>query len=113
MDEEGEPMSDLISRQATVNAIEDVDWYHQNKNGEMVLGANSAEHQAWYKADDIYEALNSVPYAEPEIIRCAECKHSERWYRNKCRCFLWHETGIDVFEDGFCNYAERRTDETD
>ena len=48
---------------------------------------------------------------EPEIVRCKDCKHSEFWYRDKRRCFLWHEEGIDVFEDGFCNYAERRTDD--
>ena len=48
--------------------------------------------------------------AQPEVIRCKDCKHSEHWYRGKRRCFLWHETGIDVFEGGYCNYAERRTE---
>ncbi len=43
-----------------------------------------------------------------EFIRCKDCKNSEPWYRDKRRCFLWHEGGIGVFEDGFCNYAERR-----
>ena len=57
--------------------------------------------------------LLSLPSAQPEIIQCKECKHSEHWYRDKRRCFLWHETGIDVYEDGFCNYAERRTDASD
>ena len=45
------------------------------------------------------------------IVRCKDCKYCEHWYADKGRCFLWHEYGIDVFEDGFCNYAERRTDE--
>ena len=36
------------------------------------------------------------------------CKHSELWYGDKSRCFLWHEDGIDVFNDGFCNYGEKR-----
>ena len=48
------------------------------------------------------------PPAQSEIIRCKDCKHSEHWYRDKRRCFLWHETGIDVFGDGYCNYAERK-----
>ena len=43
-----------------------------------------------------------------EVIRCKDCKHSEHWYRDKRRCFLWYEDGIDVFDDGFCNYAERK-----
>lgn len=48
------------------------------------------------------------PPAQSEIIRCKDCKHSEHWYGDKRRCFLWHETGIDVFGDGYCNYAERK-----
>lgn len=43
-----------------------------------------------------------------EVVRCKDCKHSEYWYRDKCRCSLWSEIGIDVFEDGFCSYGERR-----
>ena len=57
--------TDLISRQAALDAIECVDWYHHNDSGEMAHGANSAEHQAWYKADDIYKAIESVPSAQP------------------------------------------------
>jgi len=60
-------MDDLISRAAVVDAIEGVDWYHINKNGEMVHGANDAEHQAWYKADDIYAAIERVPPAQPDV----------------------------------------------
>lgn len=58
-------MDDLISRAVVVDAIEGVDWYHQNQHGEMVYGANDAEHQAWYKADDIYAAIERVPSAQP------------------------------------------------
>ena len=46
-----------------------------------------------------------------KIVRCKDCKHSEHWYRDKARCFLWYEGGIDVWEDGYCSYGERRTDE--
>lgn len=56
--------NDTISRQAILDAVDGVDWYHQNKDGEMVHGANSDEHQAWYKADDIYKAIESVPSAK-------------------------------------------------
>ena len=49
-----------------------------------------------------------LPYAQPEIIRCKDCKNSEHWYRDKRRCFLWAEDGIGVFDDGFCSYAERK-----
>ena len=64
--------TDSISRAAVVDAIEGVDWYHINKNGEMVHGANDAEHQAWYKADDIYAAIERVPSAQPGWIPVTE-----------------------------------------
>lgn len=41
-------------------AIETVNWYHQNADGEMVLGANSNQ-QAWFKADDVFKALKAEP----------------------------------------------------
>ena len=55
---------DLISRAEAIEAIEIVDWYHQNSNKDMVHGANDDEHQAWYKADDVYKALEAVPPAD-------------------------------------------------
>lgn len=58
-------MSDQIERQAAIDAIENTDWYHQNANGDMVSGASN-EHEAWYKADDVHNALESVPSAQPE-----------------------------------------------
>lgn len=59
--------------------------------------------------EQIVDRLRNDPESEwVEIVRCKDCKHSEFWYRDKRRCFLWHEEGIDVFEDGFCNYAERK-----
>lgn len=63
---EEKKMDDLINRQDAINAIELIEWYHQNKNKDMVSGANSDEHQAWYKAEDIYQALEQVPSAEPK-----------------------------------------------
>ena len=74
---------DLISKTAAIDAVEKIPWYHQNKNGEMVHGANSREHQAWYKADDIYHALYTLPSAQKyatwivrrfgENAKCSEC----------------------------------------
>ena len=61
--------------------------------------------------DFVLSKLSALPSVQPEIIQCKDCKYSEHWYRDKRRCFLWVEDGIDVFDDGFCNYAKRRTDE--
>lgn len=60
--------TDLISRQAAIDAIENTDWYHQNANKDMVSGANPDRHQAWYKAEDVYNELESVPSAQPEQL---------------------------------------------
>ncbi len=59
------PHGDLIDRDALTDAIESTDWYHQAPNKEMVHGANSAEHQAWYKEQDIYSAIDDTPTIIP------------------------------------------------
>ena len=71
--ERRQTMSDLIERETAIEAIENTDWYHQNRNKDMVSGANDDEHQAWYKADDIYKALESIPSARPKG-KCKFCK---------------------------------------
>jgi len=58
--------SDLISRQTIIDAIEETDWYHLNRNGEMVHGSSS-EYESWYKYDDIFKAIKSIPSAEPNL----------------------------------------------
>ena len=70
--------------------------------------------QRWKEAMEyqrIIDRFMAFASAQSEIIRCKDCKYCEHWYADKGRCFLWHESGIDVFENGFCNYAERRTNE--
>ena len=76
---------DTISRAAVVDAIEGVDWYHINKNGEMVHGANDNDHQAWYKAEDIYKAVESVLSAQPRWIPCKTALPEKRKYV-LCQC---------------------------
>jgi hypothetical protein len=64
-------------------------------------------HEFVYYGTDVYERLDDIPAADVvPVVRCKDCKHSEQWYADKSRCFLWHESGIDVFNDGFCNYGE-------
>lgn len=57
---------DTISRKATIDAMEGVDWYHINKDGQLVHGANSKEDEPLYKAKDVYAVLNTMPSAQPE-----------------------------------------------
>lgn len=87
---------DCISRQAAIDAINKMKIYRPLDSDRYVLS-------------DCLDKIVDLPPAKPEIIRCKYCKHSKEWYKDKRRCFLWHEEGIDVFEDGYCNYAKRRT----
>ena len=90
---------DLIYKQDSIDAI----------NRCMEIYINNLQTMI-YKID-AYKALTDLPSVQQEIIRCKDCKNSEHWYGDRRRCFLWSEDGVSVFNDGFCNYAERRTDE--
>lgn len=57
---------DTISRKATIDAMENVDWYHISKDGRLVHGANSDDHEPLYKAKDVYAVLNTMSSAQPE-----------------------------------------------
>ena len=76
---------DAISRQAAIEAFDNLEWFHQNANKDMVSGANSAEHQAWYKAEDVYRVLEQLPSAQPEHTNswcinswCIDCKEYDQ-----------------------------------
>ena len=70
-------MSDLIRRSDAIEAIEGVDWYHQNsRNKDMVNGANSDEHQAWYKAEDVYKEFTEY-YEEISLSEFQEYVNNE------------------------------------
>ena len=69
---------DCISRKEAIDAFDNLEWFHQNANKDMVSGANSAEHQAWYKADDVYRVLDEV-YAHAETEAEARFHAQQRW----------------------------------
>ena len=115
-------MKDLIERQVAIDAVK--------KNTFRLTFAeeqNCEGHVAW-SAEAVYSdvmegALLDLPSAQPEIIRCKDCRHrivndhyGEKGYLNiKGYCEL--DTG-DPFElgrdaqndDWFCADAERRDD---
>lgn len=62
--QKGEKMTDYISREAAIEAIENTDWYHINHSGELVHGANGNDDTPLYKADDVYKAIDAVPAAD-------------------------------------------------
>ena len=89
---------DLISRQAAIEALgkRPMVWV----GSDYELGARNQ-----YDADVL--ALETVPSAQPEIIRSKDCiyftpeKSGDHW--NVCRFFDAPKTA-----DGYCNDAERK-----
>ncbi len=73
-------MNDMISRQDAINSPV-----------KMV-----SEGLEWIPVYHIKE----LPSAEPEIIRCKDCKY---WISNGCK-------EVGCLEYDFCSYAERRGD---
>ena len=48
---------------------------------------------------------------QTDIIRCKDCRNSERIGSNRYRCFMWSYNF--VLADGFCNYGERKDNHDD
>lgn len=51
----------LINKEKLIEMLNELTWYHQNRNKDMVSGANPDDHQAWYKADDVYKIVEDLP----------------------------------------------------
>lgn len=80
-------MDDLISRQAAIEAI---------SASKMVYGGT------WGKGLSMaVEKLRELPSAQPEIIRCKDCRHYDT---HGHRCKFWNH---GVADDGFCYKGEQ------
>lgn len=95
-------MTDYISRQAAIDAL-----------GEMPLAWTEGEYelglQNQWQSD--VDALKGLPSAQPEIIRCKDCKHYQfadnRAFGFPVKRCEW--TGFeDVDDDDFCSRGERK-----
>lgn len=84
-------MADLIDRQAAINAL--VEELAYKPEGYWDSGLNQY---------DVEVVLNQQPSAQPEIIRCKDCKHL--FEDNKCPLRTWWTHT----EDDFCSYGERK-----
>ena len=99
-------MANLISRQAVIEIIQ-----------SMYPGMPRTPwmREDWQKRYEPYirteNAIRELPSAQPEIIRCKDCKYCDRGIDEDgnqfLQCFGW----VGTQEDDFCSHAERRTDE--
>ena len=99
--------SDTISRQAAIDAVEALA-YHADK---YVIDSDVHEVHGFRTGLAVAERqLSLVPSAQPEIIRCGECKY---YTPVTAHCEI-RGKGLYLIRgmEDFCSRAERRTDET-
>ena len=96
-------MNDLIDRQAAIEAL------HMHLMYRMGTDSNKKRLDDW---------INSLPSAQPEIIRCTECKHyreyDSEYVANAVvvQCMADRCPISETIPDGwFCAGAERKDDE--
>ena len=91
---------DTISREAAIDAL-----------GEKPLAWMESEYAQGLQNQWVWDvnALKALPSAQPELIRCKNCKHNQ--LPSTCgnaNCEIFY--GM-TDQDGFCHMAERRTDD--
>lgn len=101
-------MSDLISRETMKDAIDSTTWYHQNRNKDMVGGAHGVE-DAWFKAEDVFKAIENAPTAQPNaptdtptdlISRRAAIDAPEKFIKDcNPEHFVGHQKFIEFMDD--------------
>lgn len=108
----------LIDANALLESIEGTDWYTINYKGDATQGA-PCEEVAWYKATDIYSAIENAPTVDAvPVVRCKDCKHSGLYEDGTVFCKLHSERGeheerhgsysVWMEPDDFCSYGEKR-----
>ena len=91
-------MDDLISRHAAVDALREIEFSHYMEFGEYI-GEDTREVRL-IRAEKAQDTIEQLPSAQPEIIRCKDCKY---YGYNEC----FHGRGLTVaFDNTFCSYAE-------
>ena len=84
-------MSDLIDRQAAINAISCDITITGRQNAELVAATIGA----------FADRIKALPSAQPKIVRCKDCK-----WKQGSECVRFAE--VRPFPDDFCSRAERR-----
>ena len=66
------------------------------------------EYGAYWHHSHVLKVLESLPSAQPEIIRCKDCRFYQPMIDQDDLCDYRQ---MQVFEDDYCSRAERREDE--
>ena len=93
-------MSDLISRQATLDAIEKYDFSFPEYMERFVTELRDA------MKEDLKDDIANLPSAQPDIIQCRNCKFASGDSRI---CMKFGHSPIGELD--FCAWTERRIDD--
>ena len=97
-------MDNLISRQAAIDAIKGLPTWWADEGG--YYGGAQPPMKALLDPTDAVSAIENLPSAQPEIVRCKDCKY--RYLDDS----VWKCPYGYPFGDFYCAYGEgRRTDE--
>jgi len=84
--------NDLISRSALIALLE---------NEKIRMAVDKGK---------MFRLIEAAPAVDAvEVVRCKDCIHYEKYpdYANEC----WNDAGmLNVYDDCFCSYGERRTE---
>ena len=88
-------MDDLISKQEVIDLLKQM-----RKDGNMVP----------WEGKDVFARIRKLPPAQPEIIRCRECKFARLTNDGSCKyCDIWFPDEAEYMDgDYYCASAERR-----
>ena len=111
-------MDDLISRQAAIEALKEHRALFCDNTPDTFSKLSYAEKSRVDELDMAIATLINLPSAQPEIIRCTECKHyreyDSEYVANAVvvQCMADRYPISETIPDGwFCAGAERKDDE--
>ena len=105
--------TDTISRQAAIDAVEFGITFAKVID-KSTRDVKELFREGNHSLTEAIKRIKNLPSAQPEIIRCRDCKHycyadnripQEQW----CACDISEETWQP---DDFCSYGKRREDKT-
>ena len=114
-------MSDLISRQAAIDALWKALYEYEDKTEKQFQESEDLDVGDWIlhrifvqnMSDIDRQTILNLPSAQPEIIRCKDCRYASPngVFGCKLERFSIHDNDERLYSDDFCSCAERRTDD--
>ena len=111
-------MDDLISRQAAIDALWKALYEYEDKTEKQFQESEDLDIGDWIEhrifvqnmSDIDRKTIMELPSAQPEIVRCKDCKYrDENWRRVSVRWLPCMD--VRTGSNWYCGSAERKDDE--